>query len=305
MFMISQFRPSTVIRPQILGLLLACFLLPLAASESGDRQGSSVVSEAMGDEQVSLRLVAPIAHAQPGSDIPLMAVFPVAENWHLYWHNPGDSGMPPRLALSLPDGAEQLGGWSLPPPRHLIHAGLGTFALEGEVVVTTTLRISDDFAGDQLRLSLAANWLVCDDNLCLPGEAAVALNIPVAKHESEAVSADDPWPDLWQQHQQLAPRDLDGATLSWTDDQNLVLHLPSTLIKANESIWFASSERGWLAAGQAQDVDQGDHHLRLHLPRSRRPAPQTIAGLVVIGNAQQIPLRSFSIAIPLPPAQEP
>lgn len=33
------------------------------------------------------------------------------EHWHIYWKNPGDSGLPPKIEWNLPDGSGRNAGW--------------------------------------------------------------------------------------------------------------------------------------------------------------------------------------------------
>ena len=57
----------------------------------------------------------------------------VRENWHVFWINPGDAGIPLNLQWTLPDGFET--GTPLHPAPEYIPVGpLASYAHEGEPV---------------------------------------------------------------------------------------------------------------------------------------------------------------------------
>ncbi|TVR40122.1 MAG: hypothetical protein EA402_13995 [Planctomycetota bacterium] len=286
--------PSRVLGWLIPAIALTCLLaLPLAALES----------DAASDEQLKLRLGTPHSQVQAGQEIPLILRFRLQDSWHLYWHNPGDSGMPPQVRADLPDGVS-LSDWELPPPQHLIHAGLGTFALKGEVLLLATLRVSEDYAESVLPLRLRLDWLVCDDQICLPGEAELALSIPVSNGRGDDSNAE--WQELVKraalQRPQDMPNGLQAQGTPGTDQNHLAfLSFPAELLAEGESAWVVPSQRGWLAAGQRQQVTRDNEQARIDIPRSRRPLPEQLQGLLIISAADGSPLRAYHLDLPFSP----
>jgi thiol:disulfide interchange protein DsbD len=100
--------------------------------------------------------------------------------WHTYWRNPGDSGLPTQIELNLP--ADITAGevqWPLP---HKLKAGnLTNYGFEKTVLLAVPLTVTKQFkanATQTLNIQLHANWLVCRLE-CIPQEGDFALRIPV------------------------------------------------------------------------------------------------------------------------------
>lgn len=105
------------------------------------------------------------------------------QDWHVYWKNPGDSGMPPSIRWNLPEGVSASSiQWPYPeriPFEHLINYGY-----HSQVVLPVELTISEGFKGDTLAINATASWLVCKES-CIPGDAKLALSIPVTNGVKE------------------------------------------------------------------------------------------------------------------------
>src|SRR4029450_3965187 len=55
-------------------------------------------------ERVEAELIAERNSAQPGKATTLGLKLRMADHWHTYWKNPGDSGLPTRIQWVLPEG---------------------------------------------------------------------------------------------------------------------------------------------------------------------------------------------------------
>lgn len=92
-------------------------------------------------------------------------------HWHVYWRNPGDSGVPTRIAWSAPKGwrVEPL---EFPTPSRFAPGGITAYGYEGKTHFLARVTPSRT-AGV---LSATAKWLVCAD-ACIPGGATVKARI--------------------------------------------------------------------------------------------------------------------------------
>ena len=96
--------------------------------------------------------------------------FKIAPEWHLYWKNPGDSGMPPQMRLSLPPSFE-VDNPLFPMPHSLPSDEGVNYAYTDELMVllpvtpSSAITASTDTA---LQFTLYADWLVCREK-CLRG----------------------------------------------------------------------------------------------------------------------------------------
>jgi thiol:disulfide interchange protein DsbD len=99
--------------------------------------------------------------------------------WHTYWRNPGDSGLPTQIELNLPAGITA-GDVQWPLPHKLKAGNLTNYGFEKTVLLAVPLTVSKQFkpnAQNELDIQLHANWLVCRLE-CIPQEGDFALRIP-------------------------------------------------------------------------------------------------------------------------------
>ncbi|GJE16234.1 protein-disulfide reductase DsbD family protein [Methylobacterium marchantiae] len=99
--------------------------------------------------------------------------------WHVYWRNPGDSGLSPEVAWSLPQGFSA-GPIQWPTPSRIPVAHLVNFGFEGETVLLVQITPPAVLpAGKSVTLAAKLTYLVCERE-CIPGSADLKLNLPVA-----------------------------------------------------------------------------------------------------------------------------
>jgi thiol:disulfide interchange protein DsbD len=102
-------------------------------------------------------------------------------DWHTYWQNPGDSGLPTRLQWQLPSGL-QAGDIAWPLPKKFPIGTLANYGYEGRLLLTVPVTVGADFRfpdSGPLALGLQAEWLVCRQE-CIPQEGRFTLNLASA-----------------------------------------------------------------------------------------------------------------------------
>ena len=125
--------------------------------------------------------------------------------WHTYWKNAGDSGLPTQLEWTLPAGVTA-GPVAWPLPSKLSVADLTNYGFEGKALLGTPLTIAPSFAppSGTLDIQLKASWLVCRQE-CIPQEGQFRLSIPM--RSSQAGHASDFDALLTSQPQRLKTQD--------------------------------------------------------------------------------------------------
>lgn len=125
------------------------------------------------------QLVADTDAIAPGEPFWVALEMVLAPQWHTYWENPGDSGMPTTLKWSLPEGFTA-GPVHFPPPHRVELAGLMNFAYEGKVYFPVPITPPKELGNKEYTLTLKANWLVCKD-ICVPEGGEYTLTLPVGE----------------------------------------------------------------------------------------------------------------------------
>ncbi len=113
--------------------------------------------------------------------------------WHTYWKNSGDSGLPTVLEWTLPPGVTA-GEIAWPTPHKIRIGTLANYGYEGTVLLPVPLTISPDFKppllSNELEIKLKAMWLVCRKE-CIPEEGEFALKLPLKSTTAFNTSAFD------------------------------------------------------------------------------------------------------------------
>ncbi|MFY0400108.1 protein-disulfide reductase DsbD family protein [Brevundimonas naejangsanensis] len=130
-------------------------------------------------ERIEAELVPMSAWAVPGSTAVVAIRQQIKPGWHTYWRNQGDSGGPTTLTWSLPAGVAP-GDilWPLPERQRL--QSLMNYGYSGAVLLPVPIEIPADAApGRSLPLRVTAHFYVCSDEMCVPEDLDLALDLPV------------------------------------------------------------------------------------------------------------------------------
>lgn len=106
-------------------------------------------------------------------------VLTIEEHWHVYWINAGDSGEPPKIKWTLPEGITA-GKLQFPPPQRLPLGPLMDYGYEDQVAFPVELTAAPTAKLGKQHLDAIVDWLVCA-NVCLPGKAHLGIDIDVVK----------------------------------------------------------------------------------------------------------------------------
>ena len=131
-------------------------------------------------EHVEAELVAAKGGAQPGKPALVGLKLRMEPQWHTYWKNPGDSGLPTKIQWVLPEGWKA-GEIQWPYPHPLPVGPLMNYGYEDEVVLLAELTPPASASG-AVPVKARAEWLVCKD-VCIPekGELDMVVNVSPAE----------------------------------------------------------------------------------------------------------------------------
>jgi thiol:disulfide interchange protein/DsbC/DsbD-like thiol-disulfide interchange protein len=175
-----HFMPLTL--PQLptrrtLAALTLALALPLLANAQSllTRFTDATVVQS---EQVRAELLAHAPEgAAPGKTAWLGLQLTHAPEWHTYWKNSGDSGLPTDLKWTLPPGVS-VGPIAWPTPRKFPIGPLANYGYNGTVLLPVPLTVDPSFQGKDIEVKLDAAWLVCRKE-CIPEEGSFTLRLPV------------------------------------------------------------------------------------------------------------------------------
>jgi thiol:disulfide interchange protein DsbD len=164
-------------------LASALFLIAVCAFTTGANAQISFTNKASANavvstDQVRAELLAWAPDGvEPGKQVWVGLQLAHIPEWHTYWKNSGDSGLPTQLEWTLPAGVTA-GDIAWPTPKKIPIGTLANYGYEGTVLLPVPLTVAPGFNAANLDIRLKASWLVCKKE-CIPQEGDFSLQIPV------------------------------------------------------------------------------------------------------------------------------
>ena len=157
--------------------LLSLFLISnLVIAQDDVRIGRSELVDA---PNMQVELLSSAQSVAPGDTFTLaLRMLPDAD-WHFYWENPGDTGLPTKIEWQDSQGL-QYSELLWPTPSRADYLGFINYGYYGETLLLTEVTVPQDSPiGETLAIEAKADWLVCEE-VCIPGRATLNLNLEVS-----------------------------------------------------------------------------------------------------------------------------
>ena len=141
-----------------------------------------------GNDRVHCDATADTSAVVAGRAFDVAVHFRIDPGWHIYWTNPGDSGLPTTVKLTLPPGfkADPV---QYPAPAVLPQSGgLVNYGYESEATLLVRVTAPPTLPAGPAKITVVADWLVCQDR-CLIGHAELPVDLPTAATAEPAHTA--------------------------------------------------------------------------------------------------------------------
>lgn len=233
-------------------------------------------------EQVQVRLISESESLPAKGTAMLGFYFELAPEWHVYWENPGDSGLPPKIRWTLPEGVSA-GPVEWPTPERIRIGHLANYGYSKEVLFMVPMTIdAASTARDGFNLAAKMDWLVCRED-CLPQSGNFSLTIP----RSAEVR---PSPDaaLFTAARAKLPRNDSALSLALGEVRpesfDLLLQLPGINSPLNSSVLFFPRQRSLIEAARPQTLTSSQNGWVLTVQKASTftSMPERISGILRI-----------------------
>ncbi len=231
--------------------------------------------------QVEIALLSEAEWVRPGHPFRVGIHMKIAPGWHTYWKNPGDAGLPLRLAWTLPEGFSA-GPIQWPVPDRIPVPPLMSYGYADEVLfpVEITPPPTGARSGSEVTLAVKADWLECKE-ACLPAKAVLDLTLPL-KDEDPRPAASAP---LFAEARRRLPASSEGWSLSAeAGPRALALSFrgPEAGAKAPAAYFFPEETKlSEHAAPQGFEVLGDGHRLTLK-PAPNAARSERLRGVLVV-----------------------
>lgn len=283
--------------------------------------GSTRPGPADGSRLVKLSIAPDPIVVEAGGTALVAAVLSIEPGWHVYWKNPGDSGVAPTLRWTLPEGlSARVVRW--PRPRVFASEHETTYGYEREVGLVVAIEAAREAKPGTSSGSLRADWMVCKE-LCLIGGGTADFKVEVLAAGDPAADAisiragdivlpRDPVVRRWFGRLPLATPPGSGLEAVVEGDVasgNLTLRLAGPVGNFDRVVFLPDSTPGTTCGEGHPVVGTVDgNRFRLEVPLAVRPADASgerlrVAGVLLLGEQDDDP--SFEIEVPIPVTSAP
>jgi len=219
-------------------------------------------------ERIEAELVPMQQWAVPGSTAIIAIRQNIAQGWHTYWRNPGDSGGPTEATWRLPAGY-QAGEiiWPLPERQRL--QSLMNYGFSDTVYLPVPIEVpASAKVGERVRVRADVLFMVCSDQMCVPDEMSLAVDLTVGEGQPPL---DATHGAAIQKIIETAPRPADIAARAAVTDGQLVLTARGGPLDGDALKWayFYPFVGGVIDHAAVQKVELGQGGLRLTLKPGR------------------------------------
>jgi thiol:disulfide interchange protein DsbD len=225
---------------------------------------------------VTIDMVPELTAIVPGLPMRVALRFQVEPGWHVYWKNPGESGVPTTAQWTPPAGFA-VGPLQYPTPSRLDVAGVVTHVLEGDVVFVTMITPPIKLTDRASLLASRVQYGVCKD-VCYPGQATLSVTMPVMTDGSRTSA----WLAVDSIFQARLPR-RSGITagFTWNGDRGILsVALPPGC--KGESVTFFPEDRDISPAAVTVPMPHGCGPAQFTIPLRGKPSG-TPRGVLVVG----------------------
>lgn len=230
----------------------------------------------------------------PGQTVTVAILMQPRTGWHGYWLNPGDAGLGMDAQWRVPQGAS-VGALRYPVPSRLVIAGLMNHVYEGSYALLADLRVpADARPGDPMPVMLDAKWLACTDQVCVPEEARLAIELVVG--DGTIADADRRRFDGWRA---AMPRPLDVSGTYALTSGTLRIAIPYPGSASVSEPWFYAATRDKIAYPGPQSVTRAGDRLIIEAPAAANATAQgAVEGVLDVGSGTAIALTLRPGAVP-------
>lgn len=262
-------------------VLLALAVLMMTAPAMAQPGGASHIRASLQAETLT---------PAPGASSDIAILMTPEQPWHGYWKNGGDAGFGIEVEWQLPAGV-RIGEVRFPVPDTLVISGLMNHVYDHPYALVAPLTIAHNIPlGTPITVRGHARWLACTDEICVPEQGELTLNMVVGSGaittNFDAIRAALPQPLGATAHYQLAGRAL-----------RIAIPLPASLAISSPHLFVETARAN--RPGAAQTFGRTGDMLIIETAAGDDAATlDSIAGLIRIAPGRGLSFEATRGAVP-------
>ncbi len=203
------------------------------------------------------------------------------DDWHIYWRNPGDSGLPTDIEFGLPNGitASEI---KFPIPKIFYSDEIVNYGYGHQVLFLFDLNIPENYSSKEINISANITSLICKD-LCKTFDTTVTIFLDLSKD----FIADEKISRLFESTKKIIPiqnQKLNIIAESKSDNVYLKVFVKQNENQNINGIQFYPYEMGIFRNLVKQNTKQNENFFEILLEpdQFRVKEPASVNGIIVI-----------------------
>lgn len=115
---------------------------------------------------------------QRGNDFYIVLRLDIADDWHVYWKNPGDSGLPTEIEWEAPNGVEAVGDLIWQVPEKIKWSDMINYGFSHKMYLVQKFKTTTVSDLQKISIKANVNWLVCKEK-CIPQDTSLSISLKV------------------------------------------------------------------------------------------------------------------------------
>lgn len=257
-------------------------------------------------EGVETTLVSENVTIVPGEEFYVGLKFTMQGEWHTYWNNPGDTGLPAIFKWDLPEGFK-VSDIIWPTPHKIFIEPLINYGYKGETILMAKITPPANLVeNDIYNIKLKADYLICEE-ICIPGSGEYSTQVIGSGETTYRV---DHKP-LFDKIRSELPQEILTDFKVYSDNDSYYIGIPTnqtpalplTFIPANEDVIIDSAD---------QDIYKTESEYIITILKDTYTGNENkprLQGLLLSGSGEQETAYTFDVAVsndapPAPPMGE-
>ena len=216
-----------------------------------------------------------------GSPVKVGVQFNMDPNWHIYWKNPGESGLPPSFKWNRTPDRE----YHWPAPKKVTIGGVKNFVYYDELMAV--------FEWSELNRPLAVtiDWLECE-TVCIP--QTVSLNISWPISDASQLASDR----IQEAILKGSLQEIMGHRISTEKGDQLSFPIQSSSV---QSVYFFPLSQDIFEYPDEYSIVTSNQNTLINLPFSEAESRSFTSGVLTVKNHDES-IRSYRVSLPSVPS---
>lgn len=255
-----------------------------------------IAEEAASKAPITIEMVKEHETIQKGTPFSLLLHFKIDDQWHTYWKNPGDLGMPISINWDLPEGFK-VNEIHWPTPDRLSSDSIVGIGYEKELFLLVNLTAPENVENPTANVKAQITWLACSNDMCLPGKSDASIDLLIKDEAPKSVTNEQ-----FEKLKQELPKISKNLSVEETSG---FIHLKVTNLSQNSGhftkAYFFPEEQGFIDHKVITHFDVGPKNEEYLISLKREDAQNftNLKGVLVLLNEKEGTRESIAIDVPL------